>query len=392
MISADIYNFFTHISETFETLFALPSLFILPIVLFLTLLLILWFIKNINIQTYYLSKQLKYPILITLLFLNLQSTMGLFVLDTLFNLSWQANRQIIVHETPLYPVREDDLNIILILGESMRYDNYVEQKLKQQGHFYKKIYAAATNTDVSLPLLLNSKTNPLKLSPNNQTNLFRLAKKSGFNTAFISIQSENALRYIKPYLQLDFIDYYKSFDKKSRKPTFDFLLLKELEKFDFSKKSFIVLQQIGEHSPYHYFDGKISKNPSLNYRKSIDYSFKFYARIYDYLKSLKKPFILIYTSDHGEFSGKDGRFGHNSFDPIIYEVPMFITSTIKLPPLYQDIRSHYDLSQFLIYLLGYKEKFELKNEKIIINGTMLSREDGFIVIKNGSDKKIHHFQ
>jgi len=390
--SSDIYNFFTHIDETFETLTAMPELFTLPIVLVIVTLLILWFITNIKTKTYHLSSWIKYPILFILIFLNLNSIMGLKAVDAILNYPTHKKVHISEFETPLYPVREDDINIILIIGESMRYDSYVEEKLKKMGFFYKKIFAGATNTDVSLPLLINSKTNPLKLTSNTQTNLFRLAKKNAFNTAFISVQSENALRYIKPYLQLAFIDYYKSYDKKERKPLFDLLLLEELKKFDLSKKSFIVLEQIGQHSPYHYFDGNISDNASLNYQRSIDYSFEFYAKVYSYLKSLKKPFILIYTSDHGEFSGKNGRLGHNSFESVIYEVPMFIASTVKLPSSYKSIQSHHDLSQFVIYLLGYKKKFEVKDEKIVINGTMLSREDGYMVIKKGSDKPIRHFQ
>jgi hypothetical protein len=35
----------------------------------------------------------------------------------------------------------------------------------------------------------------------------------------------------------------------------------------------------------------------------------------------------------------------------------------------------------LTYLLGYKEKLEFSEGKSIINGTMLSREDGFIEIE-----------
>jgi glucan phosphoethanolaminetransferase (alkaline phosphatase superfamily) len=306
--------------------------------------------------------------------------MGLNILKSLVSLPMNTHTNIINYETPMYPLREDSINIILVIGESMRYDNYVEQKLKKQNHFYKKIYAGATNTDVSLPLLLNAKNNPLKLNKENQTNLFKLAKKSNFTTAFISMQSENSLRYIKPYLQLKHIDNYKSFEKNEAKPKFDFFLLKELEKFDFSKKRFIVLQQIGQHSPYHYFEGKKLDDNSKNYKKSVDYSFRFYHQLHNYLNQLKKPFILIYTSDHGEFSGENGRYGHNNFDPIIYEVPMFITSNSTLPINYKQINSHYDLSQFLTYLLGYKKELKFEDAKTVINGTMISREDGFIII------------
>ncbi len=380
LTSADIYNFFTHIHETFETLFVLWSLFVIPIIIFFTIIIILWLLNKITIQKYILKPWIKYPLLGLLLFINLNSTMGLKLLDSLLALQSTTNSDLVHLESPLYPKREVNTTIILILGESMKYNSYVEQKLKTQGHFYKKIYAGATNTDISLPLLLNKKNNTLQLSPKNQTNLFRLAKKSNFNTAFISIQSEKSLHYIKPYLQLSFVDTYKSFEKKSIKPMYDLLLLDELKKIDLSKKSFIVLQQIGQHSPYHYFKGQKSDHNSKNYQKSVDYSFEFYHSLFLYLKNMQQPFILIYTSDHGEFSGEDGRYGHNSFDPVIYEVPMFITSNSIMPPNYQQINSHYELSQFLIYLLGFEKELIFDNKKTIINGTMLTREDGFIVI------------
>jgi hypothetical protein len=66
---------------------------------------------------------------------------------------------------------------------------------------------------------------------------------------------------------------------------------------------------------------------------------------------------------------------------MIYEVPMFITSNTTLPINHQQIRSHYELSQFLVYLLGYKEKLIFDDIKAVINGTMISREDGFITIE-----------
>jgi glucan phosphoethanolaminetransferase (alkaline phosphatase superfamily) len=256
----------------------------------------------------------------------------------------------------------------------MKYNAYVKSKLKSLGYFYKKIYAGGTNTDVSVPLLLNAKTDPRKLTLENQTNLFRLAKKNGFHTTFFSLQSEKALEYIKPFLQTTYIDNYKSFDKKSRKPKYDFLLLDLLKDIDFSQNNFIVLQQIGEHSPYKYFDGKKSSDLRTNYKRSVDYSFELFKKIDKFLKDTKKPFILVFTSDHGEFTGEDERWGHNAFEKTIYEVPFF--SNIEL----SQIRSHEDLSQYLIYALGYKKEFLLNSKKAIINGTMQSREDGFIEV------------
>ena len=379
--STDIYLFFTHIEETFESFYTLPSLFLLPFFFLLSGLFLLWILPRPEHTGYPSKSWIKYPVLLLLVMINLNSTMGLQLIDTFLHLSFQKPKLLHLKESPLYPDRNAKLNIILLIGESMKFDNYVESKLKTQHFFYKKIYSGATNTDVALPLLLNAKTNPLELTHTNETNLFKLAKKNHFTTAFISIQSEKSLKYIKPYLQTEHIDHYKSYTKKERDPKFDLLLFERLKKIDFSKNNFTVLQQIGQHSPYYYFEGEKSDNQRINYERSVDYSFKLYDRIYHYLKNTQKAFIFIYVSDHGEFTGEDGHYGHNSFNPIIYNVPMFIVSDSTLPSTYKNIRSHYQLSQFLTYLLGYKKKLEFSKRKSIVNGTMLSREDGFIEVQ-----------
>jgi glucan phosphoethanolaminetransferase (alkaline phosphatase superfamily) len=95
-----------------------------------------------------------------------------------------------------------------------------------------------------------------------------------------------------------------------------------------------------------------------------------------------KPFVFIYTSDHGEFTGEHRQYGHNKFDPVIYEVPFFITSNTNIPTTYKNINSHYHLAYYIFNLLGYNSKLNPMKNKHIINGTMISREDGFIEIKN----------
>jgi len=357
---SDIYNFFTHFSETYESFFTLWKMFITPILIFLVAIFILYFIKRRDLKL----------IILTILF-----AINFNFIGHLLHLAPTTKSQTKQHEITLIPIRDTTTNIILIIGESMKYNDYVRAKLKKQNFYYSKVYSGATNTDIAIPLLLNSKTNPLKLTYKNETNLFRLAKKNNYKTSFISIQTDKSLQYIKPYLQPHMIDNYKTYTKQNRKPIYDFNLLDDLKKIDFKQKNFIVLQQIGQHSPYIYHP---DKNP--NYKKSIDYSFKLYKKIHQQLIKTAQPFIMIYLSDHGEFSGENNQWGHNSFDKTIYEVPMFITSNIPLPTQYKDIKSHYHLSQFLTYLLGFKSKLILSNDKHIINGTMITREDGFIEI------------
>lgn len=224
------------------------SLFVLPFMLLIVGVLFLWWISTIPTLTRPLTTWIKYPTLFLLTLLNLNAMMGMQLIDALTSLASDQPKPLYHHETPLYPQRVADTNIVLLIGESMRYDPYVESKLKILGFFYQAVYSGATNTDVAVPLLLNTKNNPLELNSDNESNLFRLAKRNRFNTTFISIQSEKSLQYIKPYLQTSQIDSYKSYTKEERKPAFDFLLLEHLKQTDWSQRHFIVMQQIGQHS------------------------------------------------------------------------------------------------------------------------------------------------
>jgi glucan phosphoethanolaminetransferase (alkaline phosphatase superfamily) len=372
-LSSDIYNFFTHTGETFETFFAFLPLFWKPALLFIFgILLLRYKPKPSKTKTTYANT----------IFLIVVSLFTLPVFRPFLPTLNRTQLHATASETimPLHPKRHPQTDIILVVGESMKYDNYVAQKLNELSLFHKKIIAGATNTDVSLPLLINAETNPLHLKKESQTNLFALAKKNGFFTAFVSTQSQKALRYIKPYLQTDAIDFYRSYDKKDIVPDYDMLLLETLKNLPHQKPWFIVLEQIGSHAPYIYFPGKKSDSPQENYRKSIDYSVLFYQKLIAYLKQNGHPFMLFYTSDHGEFTGEEGRWGHNSFAETIYEVPFFVTANTPLPPNTTRIKTHHALSRMLIYLLGYGELPDLNETKTIVNGTMLTREDGCIEV------------
>jgi len=379
--SVDIHLFLTHTEESWESFYSMIHLFVLPLILFLTGVIIMVLLSRVHLTPYPLKGWIKHPLLLLLVFLNLNSSMGLQLLSCLCSLPSSPSQHNLSKAPPLYPQRESDYHIVLILGESMKYSKEVASKLHSLGFFHKKIHAGATNTDVAIPLLLNHQTNPLALDPHDPNQLFALAQRNRFKTSFVSIQTPKSLQYILPYLQPNHLDYCKCYSKEERKPLFDLRLMEALQETDWQRKNFIVLQQIGEHSPYHYFAGTPSPNPLQNYTRSIEYSFKLYQQIYAYLQTIHQKFILIYVSDHGEFTGEGGHWGHNSFDPIVYEVPMFIIANIPLPSGYQAIRSQYDLSGLLIYLLGYGDHLQYTQGESIVNGTMLSREDGFIRVK-----------
>jgi len=377
--SVDVKLFWTHMSESFETFFALPSLFFLPLLLLALGNVFLWAAGRWQLEPLYGYPRRKYAGLLFLLLLNVNGVLGIGSLNALFQAPFVSQQTYTPgKQIPLSPKRRTDISVVLLLGESMRYDADVAQRLETLGFFYRKVWSGATNTDVAVPLLLNGKNNPLDLRLDDEENLFRLAKKNGYGTHFISIQTEKALQYIKPYLQSNYIDHYRTYGKTERIPKYDTLLLGELKQIDFSRKQFVVMQQIGQHAPYRYYEGEKSDDIIENYRRSVATSFRLYAKIDAFLKLHAGKYLFIYVSDHGEFVGENGRYGHNTFDEMIYGVPMFISSGIPLPKGYETVASHYHLSQLLRYLLGYGDLLSLSRKDHIVNGTMLSREDGFV--------------
>ena len=100
-----------------------------------------------------------------------------------------------------------------------------------------------------------------------------------------------------------------------------------------------------------------------------------------YVESLKRPTLFIFTSDHGELLGESGRVGHNKFHERVYRVPMIIMSNINTAFDYEKILSHHGIYNFIYYLLGYSKEYEDEPIPVRINGSMISEEDGFRMMK-----------
>ena len=269
------------------------------------------------------------------------------------------------------------MDVIVVIGESMACDEKIVRRFEKLGGYARCILSAAVNTDVSIPLLLSGLDNPARLRENDGHNLFALAHRNGFYTRFFSAQSRHNLRYIRPYLGLKQIDDYSDTPKSKRAPKYDMALLRGLKGLP-DRPAFVVLHQMGQHAPYIFYPGPKSGALAERYAKSLDYSFAFYRKLIKTLETSGRPYVLIITSDHGEFRGQNSRWGHNTFAPEVYTVPFFIRFAADPWAWYDKIRSHGDLYRYIRYLLGYGARFVPLKPPYIINGTMQSGEDGSI--------------
>ena len=173
-----------------------------------------------------------------------------------------------------YPILEKpkvirfDLNrtVILVIGESLRYDtfslhdNKLTPKLQSlksdKNFFYKKIYSGGTMTKVSVSTLINRLKYPNGLPQISQEDncLFKLAKENNFSTYFLSGQTTSHLQIIRDLMCPKYIDKLidrNDFTEYMKPKGYDEDLQTLIQKMNLLKeKNFIVLQQRGSHSPY----------------------------------------------------------------------------------------------------------------------------------------------
>ncbi len=370
-----MYLFTTHITDTFETFFDILYIFTTPFILTLTFLII---IIRINLKGFKINTLLVLiPLCILLFYLpNNLYDKNLIFFKELINLSTLKHKQIILDkkDKQLKPLKTSNINIVFIIGESLRAKEHMEIKLDIfEKYNYKTIYSAATNTDVVIPLLLNGTNDLQELNLTN--NLFKLAKNNNYATSFISTQSKRSLQYITPYLSKEHIDSFNIIGSRDDKD-----LLNKLH-MDKDKPMLTLMQMQGSHSPYRYYPNyNQDKNATMNYYGSSYYSDQILSSLIKGVQEIKKPTVFIFTSDHGEFIGLKGRYGHNSFEKEIYQVPFVVFSNFDLDIDLNKIDSHIDIYNLILWIMGYKKDQDKAYKPIIINGTMITGEDGFIKI------------
>jgi len=321
-----------------------------------------------------------------------------------------------VVQTPNIKRNTPDVNVVVIMGESLTHTmmslyglNDITtprlDELSKDTAFTKQIaFTSGIVTDVALPSFFNMLYQPDSteqiLSMN--TCLFKMAKDNGFETYLYSAQSRIGLAYIKSYMCLNSVEHYLDGThdtNEMKKNALDQVLLDRLDLVDFTKPSFIVLHQIGSHSPYGLRYPKIfNKFKSTGdrydhgaYKNSILYTDYIIAEIIEKLKEkTDKPTYVFFTSDHGE--GTDEHAGHGNLKLASnFEVPFIlycINDTQGYSPnsLKQKYTSHYEISQLVAERLGYDiTNMKQDKQKHYICGKDLSGVAGCLNIQMKGD-------
>ncbi len=237
--------------------------------------------------------------------------------------------------------RQTSINIIFVLGESVRADhlrlnNYSRNTTPLLNEIKNvislpNVYTPFTYTAISVPqILTNTSITQIKTSP--IYSLYSILNNSNFKTYWIGNQTPEKSYYsfINENNYVELIDKFHSvlsFHKK-----LDNELIPPFKKiFNKTTNQFITLHMIGSHW---WYENRYSKNfrkykpvinskyiPSLtkneiinSYDNTILYLDNFLHSIISILKKEHTETILIYLSDHGEILGENGKWLHAQND------------------------------------------------------------------------------
>jgi len=292
--------------------------------------------------------------------------------------------------------------VVLIMGESLNYKRmhlygwdyndtpYLDYLAKNDKYFiYKKAISYAPETTTSISSFFYNKREPQNLEVIKNKNLIELARENGYKVYWLSMQIDRGKLLPKFVNEANISMIRNDFKRK-----YDDELIKKLKEINLSTKSFIILHFRANHyyyedyTPKEYYKFPFNKRQDYHtymvnsYMNSVLYVDKLIYETIMYLKSLKKPFVFYFTSDHGEFLGfpeEKGRYLHLYLDKLDCLVPFIYYSNTYKKELNQTFYSHYQISKMLTRDLGYR--LINPNEKkdiYYINSPVFDGRGGFI--------------
>ena len=231
-----------------------------------------------------------------------------------------------------------------------------------------------------------------------QFSLFKLAKKNGRKTYYFTTQ--NNAKSLGSSFSLPDIDVWKdTSDLPPEWGKYDDRLVKQLPLSLQEQESngFVVLHMRSAHAPYidnyptEFEKFKTRGEDHHNYmRNSYDNSVLYVdyvlQEIVHYFNESQVPTIIVFTADHGELMGENGRYGHNQLGIDVSTVPFILMGLnieketfASLRKEFGCITNHYNISKFVSRLIG----FDVKNPNEIesqfyINGQSPYGNAGFL--------------
>ncbi len=314
------------------------------------------------------------------------------------------------HNYKPYTVKKIDSGkpiVIMIMGESVNYKRMhlygwdvndtprLDKLAKTDKNFeYEKAISGSVRTICSVTTFFYDKREPdnMKLLLNNKTNIMRLADENGYDTYWLSMQSDVSL--ISKVINFA---KHKKFEWQFKRQ-YDDALVKALEKIPFNKKTFVVLHLKCDHSPYDKYVPKkfqiFGKSDRETYYNGIYYNDYLISSIINYMKTHHKNFVIYFTSDHAEMLGfpdEHGRYGHSQLVWGDTYVPFIYYSDKYHKNLKNIFYNHFMIAKMLARDLGYEIKDPNNDGTYYVNGVQIDGSAGWMHYKfedNGTKLKL----
>ncbi len=231
--------------------------------------------------------------------------------------------------------------VVFVLGEtsfSGRYSLYGYDKLTTptldalrydpSACVFDKVHSSSPITRDSLAMTLSFHTpenhNPLL----EEKSVIELAQDNDYKTYWITAQKLEGLQETKYGFLATESDVIRFTDwEDSKLPGY---LKRELDRMARAKeeKSFVVLHMAGSHRPYENKFDPIDERAlpdADDYDKSIHKTDRVLARVMETLEQQDRPYIMFFTSDHGEIVGRGHGMKYGNGDQ--YRIPYLMKSS-----------------------------------------------------------------
>ncbi len=282
----------------------------------------------------------------------------------------------------LGPVSDDTprLNIALIVAESLRSTQLSPEQMprlyawSEKGLRAERHYAGSNHSESGLFVLLYGESAlryNTTLDHKAEPTLCRLLRGAGYRCGYFSGHPKKWLRR-EEFLNETTMDDFVHNDRGTWNDWDENALKQASVALKRNSPYFSLVFLMSSHYEYRYPDKyrrhvpdtapMVSWLPGEAKREEYEACRNRYLNVTGYLDDLvadhletldPKNTILIFTADHGESTGEDGRLGHGyGFSDLLTRVPFVAVGPGILPEVRKELTSHHDLLPTLLHTLG----------------------------------------
>jgi glucan phosphoethanolaminetransferase (alkaline phosphatase superfamily) len=226
--------------------------------------------------------------------------------------------------------------------------------------YYKAGFSAGVATIASVPKFMTPVVSPAELSQvTGTTNLFKLARQSGFRTYLYSAQRVSRLLSIAGgFAQFDRLESEETIEEAIETKRDD-VLIDLVRETPASARRFFFLHHRVNHAPYSRncdhvagLDKLLPPSTSVEDQRRADYDNGLICldraldRLLDTLEAQGGAVHVFYTSDHGEMMGEDGLWGHLTTKLPVARVPQMLFTNRPDDPIVRAFSDPAQISAF----------------------------------------------